>query len=179
MCELLVGLPDVNVLGVADDPGRPLGIHIESRQSRPMCRVCGSAGEVKDRPEVTLVDLPVFGRRARLVWRKHRWVCRRQACPVGSWTGEDPAIASPRLALTDRAGRWATEQVGRWGRTVNEVADELGCDWHTVMDAVVAYGSGLVEDPERIDRRCPSRPAVGCCAWSRLRRALQVAGCPQ
>jgi transposase len=33
---------------------------------------------------------------------------------------------------------------------VNEVAVELGCDWHTVNDAVIAYGTPLVEDPERI-----------------------------
>jgi transposase len=43
-----------------------------------------------------------------------------------------------------------TEQVGRWGRTVNEVAVELGCDWHTVNDAVIAYGTVLVDDPARI-----------------------------
>lgn len=30
------------------------------------------------------------------------------------------------------------------------VARELGCDWHTVMAAVVAYGTPLVEDPTRI-----------------------------
>jgi hypothetical protein len=96
------------------------------------------------------VDLPVFGRRSRLVWRKHRWQCPQRACPVGTWTGEDPDIAPPRLALTDRAGRWVTEQIGRWGRSVNEVADDLGCDWHTVMNAVVAYGTVLVEDPDRI-----------------------------
>ncbi|MGH9153153.1 MAG: ISL3 family transposase [Acidimicrobiales bacterium] len=36
------------------------------------------------------------------------------------------------------------------GRTVNEVAVELGCDWHTVNDAVIAYGSALVDDPDRI-----------------------------
>ncbi len=69
---------------------------------------------------------------------------------MASWTVEDPAIASPRLALSDRAGRWVTEQVGRWGRTVNEVAVELGCDWHTVNDAVIAYGRELVDDPDRI-----------------------------
>ncbi len=97
-----------------------------------------------------LVDLPAFGRQVRLMWRKHRLVCTRPECPVGSWTMESPAIASPRLALTDRAGRWVTEQVGRWGRTVNEVALELGCDWHTINDAVIAYGSALVEDPARI-----------------------------
>ncbi len=44
-----------------------------------------------------------------------------------------------------------TEQVGRWGRTVNEVAVELGCDWHTVNDTVVAFGTALGDDdPERI-----------------------------
>ncbi len=96
---------------------------------------------VKDRPEVELVDLPVFGRRARLVWRKHRWSCPDAGVRDGSWTEREPAIAAPRLAMTDRAGRWVTEQVGRYGRTVNEVAVELGCDWHTVNDAVIAYGT--------------------------------------
>jgi transposase len=53
--------------------------------------------------------------------------------------------------MTDRAGRWSCEQVGRLGRTVAEVARELGCDWHTVNDAVITYGTPLVdEDPDRI-----------------------------
>src|SRR5688572_21207078 len=52
--------------------------------------------------------------------------------------------------MTDRAGRWVTEQVGRHGRTVNEVAGKLGCDCHTINDTVIAYGTALVEDPERI-----------------------------
>ena len=34
-------------------------------------------------------------------------------------------------------------------RSVSEVARELGCDWHTVNDAVIAYGSALIEDPGR------------------------------
>jgi len=41
-------------------------------------------------------------------------------------------------------------QVGRYARSVNEVAIELGCDWHTVNDTVIAYGTALVDDdPER------------------------------
>ena len=68
-----------------------------------------------------------------------------------SWTEDVPAIAASRLVMTDRAGRWVTEQVGRHGRTVNEVAAELGCDWHTVNDTVMAYGTALIDDdPERI-----------------------------
>jgi transposase len=33
---------------------------------------------------------------------------------------------------------------------VNEVAVELGCDWHTINDTVIAYGTALVADPNRI-----------------------------
>jgi transposase len=80
------------------------------------------------------------------VWRKQRWrcpTCRR------AWTEQDPKIASSRCAVTTRAARWATVQVGRHGRTVAEVATDLGCDWHTVMDAVVIYGTPLIDDPHR------------------------------
>jgi transposase len=150
MCERLVGLPDVNVLAVDDQPGQPIEVHVETRGGRPSCPGCGGLVVIKDRPPVRLVDLPCFGRPARLVWRKHRWACPAQECPIGSWTARDERIAAPRLAMTDRAGRWACEQVGRWGRTVNELAVELACDWHTVNDAVITYGTALVEDPNRI-----------------------------
>ena len=149
-CELLVGLPAVKVLAVAAPAGKPLKVTVESRVERPACSGCGMLARVKDRPVVDLVDLPSFGRPARLVWRKHRWCCPTPTCPTGSWTGTDERIAAPRLAMTDRAGRWVTEQVGRRGRTVNEIAVELGCDWHTINDTVIAYGTSLVEDPDRI-----------------------------
>jgi transposase len=126
MCELLVGLLAVNVLGVEDGHGEALVVHIESRSFAPPCPGCGRSVWVKDRPAVELIDPPCFGRPARLVWRKHRGACRTGSCPVGSWTASDERIASARMGTTDRAGRWATEQVGRWGRTVNEVAVELG-----------------------------------------------------
>lgn len=151
VCELLVGLPDVNVLGVDDAMDGPLRVHVESRVDQGWCRACGCRARVHDRDVVVLVDLPCFGRRTELVWRKVRWRCGEAACGAGSWTVLDDRIAPARAALTDRAARWATVQVGRWGRTVNEVADELGCDWHTVNDAVVAYGEALLDaDVERV-----------------------------
>ena len=146
MCELLVGLPAVRVLGIVDEVNGPLWIHVETRAERPVCGGCGGAVTIKDRPVVALVDLPAFGRPARLLWRKHRWSCVSATCPVGSWTEEALGIAAARLVMTDRAGRWVTEQVGRWGRTVNEVAVELGCDWHTINDTVLAFGTALVDD---------------------------------
>jgi len=55
------------------------------------------------------------------------------------------------VTLTARAARWATRQVGRLGRSANEVAEELGCDWHTVNDTVLAYGEALLAaDADRV-----------------------------
>jgi hypothetical protein len=42
-----------------------------------------------------------------------------------------------------------TLEVDKFGRSVNEVADVLGCDWHTVNDAVLAYGAALIDHPDR------------------------------
>ena len=152
MCELLVGLPDVAVLAVSDhSPATPLVVEIETRLEQPAtCLGCGCVAHIKDRPRVPLVDLPAFGRPARLVWLKRRWQCPEMDCPSGSWTELEPRIAAARVTMTARAARWATEQVGRYGRTVAEVAVELGCDWHTINSAVIAYGALLVDHPSRI-----------------------------
>ncbi len=66
MCELLVGLPDVDVVGVEDVACGPLRVQVR-------CRECGVRAESKDRPKIELVDLPALGRRTRLVWHKYRW----------------------------------------------------------------------------------------------------------
>ena len=104
--------------------------------------------KVKDRDEVGHADLPCFGRATVLVWRKIRWCCA-QGCGAGSFTETAAAIAAPRQRLTDRAGRWATVQVGRKGRPVSDVAAELGAGWDPVMEAVAAYGQVLIDDPDR------------------------------
>src|SRR6516165_9336467 len=143
MCALLVGLRDVTLVGVGEWP-RWLRVVIVAELGPSRC--CGVLAHRHGVREVELVDLPVFGRPARLVWRKQRWRC--PTCGR-TWTEQDPRIASSRCGLTTRAARWATIQVGRHGRTVNEVADDLGCDWHTVMDAVVVYGTPLIDDPHR------------------------------
>lgn len=150
ICELLVGLGDVAVLGAVDEPGGPVRVHVETRGDRPVCPGCGGPVWVKDRRPVELVDLPAFGRPARLVWSKRRWSCPSPACPTLSFTEVAPWIAAPRLVMTDRAGRWVTAQVGRYGRPVADLVRELGCDWHTINDTVLAYGTPLVEDPDRI-----------------------------
>ncbi len=71
-------------------------------------------------------------------------------CDVHTWTFDVPEIAPCRGGMTDRAARWVTAQVGKSGRSVSEVAAEIGCDWHTVNDAVQMFGEALLADPDRI-----------------------------
>ena len=64
---------------------------------------------MKERPIVSLIDLPIYARRSRLIWHMRRFSCPDEHCPRLSWTEEDPRIAAPRMTMTDRAGRWVTE----------------------------------------------------------------------
>ena len=153
VCELLVGLGEVNVLGVIDEPDGSLIVKVETRGPRSVCSGCGCPADLKDRDEVTHVDLPVFGRRSKLSWRKRRWRCLNGDCRVGSWTETNDEIALDGRLVTTRAARWMCRQVGQHGRTVEEVATDLGCDWHTVNDTVVEWGEALLAaDQERINQ---------------------------
>jgi transposase len=74
---------------------------------------------------------------------------------MGSFTEEDPEVTGTRLQVTTRAGRWVTRQVGEHALSVSEVAKDLGCDWHTVNDAVVAFGEALLQaDTDRVGEVC-------------------------
>src|SRR5690606_4393750 len=112
MCALLVGLPDIVVLGVVDEEGCPLRVSVETAAAVVGCSGCGIRARVKDRAEVALVDLPAFGRSTVLVWHKRRWFCPDRDCPSSTWTEQAPSIAARRAKVTDRAGRWVTAQVG-------------------------------------------------------------------
>ena len=146
--EWMIGLPDITFLAVEDGLDGVGRIHVET-VSRPVgCPGCGVVARIKDRPRVELVDLPVSGRPICLVWHKRRWCCPDPDCETGSWTEEDHRIASPRQVLSTRAALWVTFQVGRFARSVNEVAIELGCGWRTVNHAVITYGEALLEADE-------------------------------
>ena len=150
MCELLVGLGDVEIAAVDGERAGPLRVHVRCLTSRPCCGRCGGPLWSKGNRATELVDLPVFGRPVRLVWHKRRWVCPATECASGSVTEQQREIAPQRAVLTTRAGRWATRQVGR-GRAVGDVALELGCDWHTVNASVRRWGQALLDaDSARI-----------------------------
>ena len=147
MLELLIGLPNVRVLGV-ERINDVLEIHLETADPVRFCVSCGMAGVVKDRPRVRYADLPVFGQRAVLVWHKYRWSCPGEN---RTWTEERPDIAARSMsAMTHRAAVWATIQVGRFVRPVSQIAAEIGVSWNTIMNTVTDYGRPLIDDPDRV-----------------------------
>ncbi len=100
---------------------------------------------------VDLVDLPSFGRCVVLRVRRTRWWCPQRRYGVGSHMIAHRDMAPERHTLRARGGRWATERVGRCDLPVSDVADELGAGWHTVSNAVIAYGEALIDaDEDRI-----------------------------
>ncbi len=116
------------------------------------CPACRATAQVKERPVVHYVDLPVYGTPMSLAWKKHRMRCVNPSCAKKSWVLEDHRIAAKHCLLTTRAAKWATRQVGG-GRTVLEVAEELACDWHTVNEAVITYGEALLAaDRKRMNK---------------------------
>jgi hypothetical protein len=109
----------VRVLGVDDPPDGPVVVHIELID-RPLCVGCGARAAVKDRNAVVLVDLPVFGRRSLLGWRKHRWSCPNRSCEVLSWTGEDSRARVRHDAARRCPGRRPFHVVGLANSALDE-----------------------------------------------------------
>jgi transposase len=162
----LVGLKDVVVL-CYQRSGPDVALMIEQVLEEVVrCPTCGRSAQVKERPVVHYVDLPVYGTPMSLAWKKHRMRCPHAGCPTKSWVLADHRIAAKGCLLTTRAAKWATVQVGT-GRTVSEVAAELDCDWHTVNDAVTTYGGALLEADRR---RLNQTSAIGLDETSFVRR---------
>lgn len=147
----LVGLKDVAVVCL-ERRGPDVELMIEQVVVDVRCPNCAERAQVKERPVVHYVDLPVYGVPMSLAWRKHRMRCVNPRCSRRSWVLSDHRIAAKNCLLTTRAAKWATVQVGG-GRTVSEVAAELSCDWHTVNDAVCTYGEALLAaDRKRLNK---------------------------
>jgi transposase len=149
--QALVGLKDVRVMALTRR-GPDVELMIEQVTGTVRCPTCGDRAQVKERPVVTYIDLPVYGTPMRLSWKKHRMRCVSPRCDRRTFLVLDHRIAAKNCLLTTRAAKWATVQVGT-GRTVSEVAAELACDWHTVNDAVTTYGQALLEaDRKRLNQ---------------------------
>jgi transposase len=150
LAEKMLGLDGFRVLEVLEAKAE-LVVHVETTVLEVLCAGCGIAAEAQDRVSVEVRDLPCFHRATRLIWRKRRWRCRVTHCAVRTWTEGSDHLPERQL-LTSRAGAEACRQVGRLGRSVASVAEELGVCWATAMAAVEHHGRPLIEDPKRVGR---------------------------
>jgi transposase len=146
---VMLGFEGFRVLDAREHDGE-LVVLIETTADRDWCRACGVQARAHARPETLVRDVAAFDRPVAVRWRKRRWRCREQACPAVTWTEAHEAI-SARAVPAERARQRACERVGRHGDSVAAVAREYGVGWHTVMRAVVDYGTPLVDDPGRLD----------------------------
>lgn len=151
-CEVLLGLgPGVRICSVLPLLYGRVQIVVETVIDRPVCPGCGGPVESKGRYTSRLTDLTCFGQSVVLVWRKRRWKCVRTGCRVRTWTEDCPAIAVSRAQMTSRAARWVTVEVGRFARAVSDLAEVLGCSWHTIDTTVARWGRALLDaDTDRI-----------------------------
>jgi transposase len=128
-----------------------LQVVVETVLDRPSCPGCGGPVESKGRYATRLTDLTCFGQSVDLLWRKRRWKCVTAGCEVKTWTENHEPIAVPRASMTSRAARWATVEVGRFGRPVSDIATVLGCNWHAVDATVARWGQALLDaDVDRV-----------------------------
>lgn len=148
LAEKLLGLAGLRVLDVVETPDE-LTVTVESTAAFEGCGRCGTRAQAHDRRPVEVRDLACFGRPVRLVVLKRRWRCVEADCDAKTWTETHAGLLS-RQVMTHRAGFEAARQVGELARPVSQVADEFGVCWDTVMAAVVAHGTPLVDDPARV-----------------------------
>ena len=118
----LIGLDDFEVKRVSGD-SHQLDLEVELVARAGSCPTCGrDSPVVKERPLVRFRDLPIGARRAHLLWRKRRYLCR--GCDK-SFTESHPELPSRqrvtrrfRSALRERTSEGgAHAEIARTERT--------------------------------------------------------------
>lgn len=146
----MLGMEGFDVVDAWEDDGE-LVVLVETTEPERGCPSCGviATAPVKERPVVRLRDASSGGRRVRLWWRKRRFVCVEELCERKSFTEQHPGVGARRRS-TRRCRQVVATAVAR-GRSVAEVADEVGMGWRAAMRAVVE--EGRAPDPLRPVRR--------------------------
>lgn len=140
----------MRVLDVAERDGR-LVVRVESIPDVAGWPVCGVVAHLHDRDDVSLVDVPSFGRPVRLVWVKRRYACPEPACAGGTFVEHNHDVAAPRALLTTRAVAWALAQIRREHASIAGLVRQLGVGWKTLWRAVRACLERLDAVPARFD----------------------------
>jgi zinc-finger of transposase IS204/IS1001/IS1096/IS1165 len=144
----MLGLEGMAVLAVSERDGE-VGYAVETMAATGWCPTCGAQARLHDRRPAWVRDLPAADRPVTLVRVKRIWRCTHVECEKQTWTETHPQIRA-RTSWTERAREQACRRVGCDGHSVAAVARDFGVGWAAVMAAVIEYGTGLVEHPDRV-----------------------------
>ena len=106
-------MPEHSPLAVQDiQVEESLTIRLHSTEAEGACSGCGSRStRIHSRSYRTLSDLPMSGRRVRLVVHVRRFFCPNPACPLRTFAERFPELARPHAQRTLRL-QHALEQLG-------------------------------------------------------------------
>lgn len=137
----LLGLEGLAVTRVEDGISGPV-VHVATADEQARrCPECGTrAGRSKGRRTTRPRDLPVCGRRLRLVWSKRRWRCDQPGCGRESFT-EAVALVAARKRLTTRLRAAAGAAVADDGATVVQSARDHEVSWPVVAAAFAEHAA--------------------------------------
>lgn len=140
----LLGLDGLAVVAVEDRAGVPVVHLVTSDERARVCPECGTwARRSKGRSVTRPRDLPVGGRRPRLVWMKRRWYCDQPVCVRGSFTESVPQVG-PRKRLTRRLRAETGAAVADGGRTIMQSARDHGVSSPVVAAAFTAHALAVL-----------------------------------
>lgn len=145
---MLLGLPGVAVSRVERrDDGVRL-VHVVT--AGDLAGVCPGCGVVSTSLKEAILtrprDIPYGTDGLELVWHKHRWRCRTDDCPRGTFTESLPEVP-PRRRTTGRL-RAAVAHAVAGNRSVAEVSAEYGVGWTTVQTCVDEHTDVVLTEPE-------------------------------
>jgi transposase len=89
MLELVLGIPDVRILGV-ESTTRHIRIELESTRDGARCSRCGSEAVLVGTRVEEMVDLPIMGTPPRLLVNRRRFECPSPTCGAKRWFEPHP-----------------------------------------------------------------------------------------
>jgi transposase len=125
-----LGMDGFVVLASIEKDGE-LFISVETTADVVGCASCGVRAVGHGRSVVQVRDQPVGGRPVRLIWKKHRWLCRDPDCSTKTFTESNDLTEG---SLTTRAAREICRLVGEDGFSVAKTARDFGIGWACAME---------------------------------------------
>jgi transposase len=149
VATLLLGIPGLVVTGVAQDDDGWLDVdvmtHPDLLEQARQCPGCGRRCAVRDHDVTTPRDLPLGDRKIRPRWRKTRFTCGSDECPVATFTGWLPAVP-PHARLTGRLRTRIGQAVGDDLMPVAAAARSYGVSERTAASAFTDYADAQLAD---------------------------------